>query len=94
MHITIILLYAQCCVLFFFSPPSTVERASPWVVKNSHATVLLLAMYYSREGLAIKPLCLPASPKGACNPSSALDAPLRTEDAEIGARSNQEGQVP
>ena len=68
-------------VSYFFPLPSTVERASPWVVKNSHATLLLLAMYYSREVLAIKPLCLPASPKGACNTSSALDAPLRTEDA-------------
>lgn len=37
--------------------------------------------------------CLPASPEGNWEHSSALDAPLSTEAAGIVARSNQEGRV-
>ena len=48
LHATIILLYAEFYILPRSPHPSTVERASLWVVQNPHATILLLAVYSSR----------------------------------------------
>lgn len=63
LHITIYNLTVCTVLCPNFYPPGTVQPVFPWVVRKAHATVLLSAVYYSREGIGHKSsnlLCLSA----------------------------------